>query len=308
MQPKLLKGSNASYFFFPEEESTIIARSNYSVVFIAAELNTKEKVICKQLLPAMFHNQTARLKFFLETSIALRHEGLANTIDLIIDDGRIYVIQEFVYGFSLKELIAKREYFDYRFNYFFYRIISKVLDTLAYIHAQQLCHCDIKPSNIMVCGSDEFGINMENPEIKIIDTGLLKPCFQPAIPDTGGKSFSIMYASPEQVLGFSELVGEHSDIFSTGLILYEAIAKEPALNTTNPMFIKKIQTGVKIEKHFRFDEDLYDVISKATVKPEMANLPKEFTSEDVKLAIIRSLGKRYQSVNDFKADVLRLIL
>jgi serine/threonine-protein kinase len=195
----------------------------------------------------MFSQSNCQIKVFPRDQHSIATRRLANTIDLIIDDGRIYVIQEFVYGFSLKELIAKREYFDYRFNYFFYRIISKVLDTLSYIHAQQLCHCDIKPSNIMVCGSDEFGINMENPEIKIIDTGLLKPCFQPAIPDTGGKSFSIMYASPEQVLGFSELVGEHSDIFSTGLILYEAIAKEPALNTTNPMFIKKIQTGVKIE-------------------------------------------------------------
>lgn len=308
MQPKLLKGSNAQYFFFPEEESTIIAKSNYSVVFIAAELKTKEKVICKQLLPAMFHNQNARLKFFLETSIALKHNALAKTIDLVVEESNIYIIQEYVYGFSLKDMIAKRQYFDYRFNYFFYRVIAKLLDILSYIHAQKLCHCDIKPSNIMICSSDDYGLNMEDPEIKIIDTGLLKPCFQPAIPDIGGKSFSIMYGSPEQILGFDELVGEHSDIFSTGLILYEAIAKEPALNTKNPMFIKKIQTGVKIPKHYRFDEDLYEVISKATAKPEMANLPKDFTNDDIKMAIIRALGKRYQTADAFKSDIVNLIL
>lgn len=308
MQAKFIKGNNSSYFFFPQEQSTILSKSNYSVVYIAADADTKEKVICKQFLPAMFHNQTAQLQFSLETNIRLQHPGLAKILDIIVEEANIFIIQEFVYGLSLKELIYSREYFDYRYNYFFYKVIAKFLETLSFFHQQSLCLGDIKPSNIMVCSSEEFGLEMKNPEIKIIDIGLVKPSFKPAIPCIGGKSFNLKYASPEQILGFSELVGDHSDIFSTGLILYEAIAKEPALNTTNPMFVKRLQTRAKIEKHFRFDDGLYNVISYACVKPEFARINTEQNDEDVKMAIIKALNKRFQTAESFRSELLKLII
>lgn len=306
MQPRLLKGSNASYFFFPDEETTIISRSKFSLVYIAAELNTKTKVICKQLLPAMYHHHTAKFKFLIEASLKLRHPGIVKTIDLVFEENEIFIIQEFINGFTLKELICNREFYDYQYNPFFYKILAATLETLSYIHEQKLCHCDIKPSNIMIVNKDE-SMNLNNPIIKIIDFGSLKPSFQPAALDGGGKTYNIMYASPEQVLGFSELVGEHSDIFSLGLVLYEAIAKEPALNTSNPMFIKRFQSVVKTEKHYRFDDELYEVISRATAKPELLKASKEYTNDEIKMLIIRSLGKRYQSATQFRSDLLALI-
>jgi len=306
MQPRLLKGSNASYFFFPNEETTILSRNKFSVVYIAAELNTKSKVICKQLLPALYHHHTAKLKFFIEASIKLRHPGIVKTIDLIVEENEIFLIQEFIQGFTLSELIANREYYDYRYNPFFYKIIAECLNALSFIHDQKLCLCDVKPSNIMIVGTDE-DINFNNPVIKIIDLNSLKPSFQTGTLEGGGKSFNIKYGSFEQVFGFSELVGEHSDIFSMGVILYEAIAKEPALNTSNPMFVKRFQSVVKIIKHYRFDDELFSVISKATVKPELLKASKEYTADEIKMLIIKSLGQRYQSAIDFRNDLLSLI-
>jgi len=306
MQPRLLKGSNASYFYFPDEESTIISRSKFSIVYLAAELESKQKVICKQLSPAMFLNQTAKLKFLIEASVSLQHPGIVKTIDLVVEEGSVFIIQEYVPGFTLKELIYNKKYYDYNFNTYFLKIIAETLDTLAYLHSQKLCHCDIKPSNIMVV-EDQYGLDIDNPKIKIIDLGALKPAFQQGVLDTGGKTFNIMYGSPEQVLGFSELVGDHSDIFSLGLVLYEAIAKEPALNTSNPMFIKRIQTTVRVEKHYRFDDDVYGIISRATVKPELQKSVKLYSDDELRVLIIKALGKRYQSCADFKADLMSLI-
>ena len=308
MQAKILKGTDASYFFFPEEKSTIISKSNYSIVYLAANLETKEKVVCKQFLLMLTPNQSARLKFYIETNIRLEHKGIAKIIDLIIQNGEVFIIQEYVHGLSLKELITSREYFDYRYNYFFYKTIANFLDILTFFHSQGLCLCDVKPSNIMVCFSENSEIDMKDPQVKLIDIELVKPSFKPAIPNFGGKNFSLIYASPEQILGFEELVGEHSDIFSTGLILYEAIAKEPALNTANPMFVKRIQTRVKVKKHYRFDDELFKVIYKACVKPEFSLIDKKQSEDEIKLAIVKSLSKRYQSAEEFKNDVLKLIL
>ncbi|MCK9499752.1 MAG: protein kinase [Bacteroidales bacterium] len=308
MQAKILKGNEGSYLFFPEEKSSIISKSNYSIVYLTAKTDSKEKFVCKQFLPLLTPNQSARLKFFIETNIRLEHKGIAKIVDFIIEDGQVFIIQEYIYGLSLKDLIKSREYFDYRYNYFFYRIIAKFLDILSYFHSQNLCLCDVKPSNIMVCTSEDLEIDLKDPEVKLIDIELVKPSFKQAIPNYGGKSFSLMYASPEQILGFEELVGEHSDIFSTGLILYEAIAKETALNTSNPMFVKKIQTSVKLQKHYRFDEDLFKIIAKACVKPSFSLINKEQSEEEIKLAIIKSLSNRFQSAENFKTEILKLIL
>ena len=93
MTPRLLKGSYASYFFFPDEESTIISKSKHTIVYLAAELNTKEKVVCKKLLPELLNFSTARLKFNLEACISLRHTGIAKTLDMIVENAEVYIIQ-----------------------------------------------------------------------------------------------------------------------------------------------------------------------------------------------------------------------
>jgi serine/threonine protein kinase len=307
MQPVLLKGSNASYIFFPEEESTILSRNKFSVVYIAAHAVTKEKVICKHILPAFFNNQKARLKYFIEASVTLDHIGIAKTIDLIFAESQVFIVQEFVYGYSLKDLLNNREYLDYRYNNFFFKILAKTLDVLSYLHSNNITLYDLKPSNIMVIERDG-NMDINNPEIKIIDIGGLRTSFKPLTLDSAGKPYSYIYASPEQVFGFDELVGEHSDIFTAGLILYEIIAKEPALKPANPVMLKRLQTVVKLEKHYRFDDETYFVISRATVKPEFTKSAAEATEDERKLAIVKSLGKRYQTAQDFKSDLLDLII
>ncbi len=307
MHPVLLKGSKTNYFFFPEEESTILSRNKFATVYIAAEATTKQKVICKHLSPVFFSSQAVRLKFYIEACAKLRHPGIARTLDFIVVDADVFVIQEFVFGYTLKELINNREYLDYRYNSFFTRIISKVLETVSYIHSENLCHCDLKPSNIMIV-DEEGSLNFNNPEIKIIDLGSIKPSFQPDTLDTIGKPYNIMYASPEQIFGFADLVGEHSDIFTLGLVLYEAIAKEPALKPANPMFLKRMQSVVKLEKHFRFDDELFYIIARATFKPELEKSYKEYSDDGLKIQIIKALGKRYQSAAEFKTDLDELII
>lgn len=306
MSARILEGSNSKYFYFPDNQDTIISKGKFSIVYIAAELTTKQKVICKQLSPALFDNETAKLKFFVESGVSLKHPGIVKTIDLVVEENAIFLIQEFVFGHTLKELINDRRYFDYKYNSFFIKIIIECLSALSYIHSNSLCHCDIKPANIII-EDKYYDVDIENPKIKIIDFGNIKTSFKSNELDITNKTYNIMYGSPEQVFGFTDLIGEHSDIFSTGLILYEAIAKEPALNTSNPFIMKRLQSVIKVEKHFRFDDDLYYIISKATVKPDLPKPEKYYSEDELKLRIIKSLSLRYQSAEEFKEDLIKLI-
>ena len=306
MQAYFLEGSNAKYFFFPQEEETIISRSKFSVVYIAAEAESKQKVICKQLSPLLFDNQTDKLKFFVEASVSLDHPGIVKTIDLIVEENNIFIIQEFIHGLTLENLIKDKRLFDYRYNHFFMKVVAKCCDALDFMHKSGYCHCDIKPANIMVL--ENYGeIDFYDPEIKILDLGNIKPAFKPRVFDASKRTYNIMYGSPEQIFGFDELVGDHSDIFSLGLVLYESIAKEPALNTSNPMFIKRLQSVAKVPEHFRIDEDLNTIIQKACTKPELIKSVSKYTQQEIVQKIVISLQLRYQKALDMKEDILSLM-
>ena len=176
MQAKLLTGQNSKYFFFPDNKETLLSRGKFSLVFLGAELNSKEKIIVKQLSPSLFHNNYAKQKFFFEASFNIKNPNFAKNIDLIIDNNEIFLIQEYIPGPTLADLIYNKQYYNYRFNSLFIKIIISCLDALSFLHKQNFCHCDLKPSNIIIHSKfDEFDIN--DPTIKIIDFGQLRKSF-----------------------------------------------------------------------------------------------------------------------------------
>ncbi len=306
MQAYFLQGSNAKYFFFPNAEDTVIRRSQTSIIYIGAEVSTKQKVIVKQFNPELFDNQTAKLKFFVEASISLKHKGIIKTIDLVVENENIFIIQEFIMGQSLKTILTSKRYLNYKYNYFFIKVIAKCCEALNYLHQNGFCHCDIKPDNIMVV-QNYSELDIQNPEIKIIDLASIKPIFKDRIFTSEKKTYNVMYGSPEQVLGFDRLVGQHSDIFSLGLVLYETIAKQPALDVSNPMFIKRLQVFVDVPSHYRIDEDLFDVIKKATVKPNLIKETSKYTPKEISFKIAEALQNRYQNCIEMQKDLLSLI-
>ncbi len=306
MDAYFLEGSNAKYFFFPNEKATVISRSKFSIIFIGAEATSKQKVIVKQLNPNLFDNQSEKLKFFVEASISMKHHGIVRTIDLVVEESNIFMIQEYIAGVTLESLIKNKKYFDYKYNYFFMRVVVQCCEALDHIHKNGYCHCDIKPANIMVL--EKYGeIDTEEPEIKIIDLGNIKPAFKPRVFDAGKRTYNIMYGSPEQIFGYDDLIGDHTDLYSLGLVLYEAMAKEPALNTSNPMFIKRLQSVTKVAEHYRIDDDLYALIAKATCKPELIKSTSKYSQQEIRTRIFEALQSRYQNALQMREDLLSLI-
>lgn len=307
MKTRFLKGKNGDYFFFPEEPKFVLSKSKFSIVYLGAIASSKEKIIVKRLSPSLFGNNVARLKFIIEASFSIQFKGFVKNLDLVVEDTDVFIIQEFIYGTNLKDLIYDKQYYDYFYNTFFIKIIIGVLENLSVLHKNNYCHCDIKPSNIMI-EYDEYGkIDTTNPSVKLIDFGCIKKSFEIGEFDKYSKTFNIMYASPEQIFGFSDYVGDHSDIFSTGLVLYESIAKEPALKTKNPLLIQQYQAAVPIDKHFRFDDDVYKIIAKATVKPKFKKAYHKYSTEELRIECLKSMSVRFQKVEDF-IEALKIIL
>jgi len=139
-----------------------------------------------------------------------------------------YVVMERVVGDSLDTLMVGGRIEPYRIA----GILERVARALHVAHEAGIVHRDLKPSNVMVGGADH---------VKVLDFGLARLVHRDGIPAEESLTLpgmvlgSCPYMSPEQALG--EEVGPPSDIFSCGVVLYEALAGQRPFEASTPVHV-----------------------------------------------------------------------
>lgn len=143
-------------------------------------------------------------QFRKEAAICRRLEGHPNStkiIDVVEERGRVVLIQEFVEGPTLRELLEgsleenKKE-----------RILLQLVDIVAHAHKHRIVHRDIKPENIVV---------RRDSVVKLLDYGVAKELKDKDISSTMVGSRPFM--APEQISGESQIA---SDVWSLGIVMY----------------------------------------------------------------------------------------
>ena len=142
----------------------------------------------------------------------LRHPGIVQLLGGgLTDDGRPYVLMEYVDGVPITEAAARlglRERLE---------LVLQVCDAVAHAHRMLVVHRDLKPSNILVETTPEGALRA-----RLLDFGIAKALddrdlglTQTAAPMTPA------YASPEQVAGGP--VTAAADVYALGVLLYELL-------------------------------------------------------------------------------------
>lgn len=170
-----------------------------------------------------------------ETGFQLEHPHLVKYVRL----GDDFIITEFVDGTTLTDFIATHaDFFNDKQNTL--RLLTQLLDAVAYLHSHQVVHLDLKPDNIMITriGND----------LKIIDLGF---CYTDSFQDTIGGTER--FAAPEQFNGGR--VDERSDIFAIGRILEQlpcaARYRKVISRCTNPDPDRRYPTAGAVLKAIR---------------------------------------------------------
>lgn len=150
---------------------------------------------------------------------ALRHPNILNIYDYGEDQGRAYIVMEYVQGGSLTQRLGQPlpcvEALE---------LLIPVADALAYSHTQGIVHRDIKPGNILLVRPDwpllaDFGL------VKVL--GSHQKLTQP-----GSILGTALYLSPEQVAG--EEVNVQTDVYSLGVVLYELLTGKLPFQAATP--------------------------------------------------------------------------
>lgn len=156
-----------------------------------------------------------RQRFVQEAEIAarLQHPNIVTVHDFGEHEGEPYLVQEFLEGEDLDDLIERGEAGDLRTRLSYLR---QVAAGLGHAHAHGIVHRDVKPSNVRV-GADG--------SVHIMDFGIAKLLgAERGLTQTGVSVGTAGYMSPEQLEGLE--VDARADIFSFGVLAYELVGGE----------------------------------------------------------------------------------
>jgi CheY-like chemotaxis protein len=129
------------------------------------------------------------------------HIGVPEVREVIEVDNKSVLIQEFVHGKTLYEIIEKE--LDKKEVE---SVVIQLTNVVAYAHGLEIMHRDIKPGNVMV---------KPDGTLKLLDFGAAKELIEKDYSDT--VTGSQPYMSPEQIMGKSQ---RSSDVWALGVILY----------------------------------------------------------------------------------------
>src|SRR5262245_12560789 len=198
-----------------------IGREGMGMIFKAHDPLLDRAVAVKVISTDIAATDELRTRFFREAQACARlsHPNIVTVHDMGEDNGRLFIVMEFLEGEQLKHLIEERRALEIEDKL---SVMMQVCDGLHYAHQRGIVHRDIKPGNIFL---------LRNGGVKILDFGAAQIATTGAgLTKTGLTLGSFRYISPEQIQGRPD---HRSDVFSVGAVFYEFLSFRPPFTGDN---------------------------------------------------------------------------
>ncbi len=289
----------------------LLGQGGFGEVWMAEQSGHIRRTIALKLIKPGMASADVMRRFEAERQAlaVMDHPNIAKVFDAgATFDGRPWFAMEMVYGSAIttwcdEHRLPVRERLQ---------LFMQVCAAVQHAHQKAVLHRDLKPSNILIAEVDG------HPVPKVIDFGIAKALEQPLVEQTlitmhGQFLGTPQYMSPEQVSTPGD-VDTRSDVYALGLILYELLTGQPAVD---PLRLKQAALE-EMCRIIREEEPQRPSTRIGAMDKKTAGSLAESHSTTVRMwlrelagdldwIIVRALHKdrnaRYASVSDFASDV-----
>lgn len=255
----------------------LLGSGGMATVYLAHDLKHDRPVAIKVLRPEIA-SALGPERFLREIQIAARltHPHILPLHDSGEAGDLLYYVMPYIAGESLQDRIGREKQLPVDEAV---RITREVASALAYAHAHDVVHRDIKPGNIL----------MSDGSVLVADFGLARAISRAKSSDSITRSGLTIgtpaYMSPEQAAGEATLDGR-SDIYALGCVLYELLAGDPPFTASNPSALIARHVGAA-------------VVPIRTIRPAVPRALEHALQK----ALEKAPADRFQSAEQFAIDL-----
>jgi serine/threonine-protein kinase len=257
------------------EIQSVLGRGGMGIVYKAHDRDLDDLVAIKTLRGEVLSADPSLLdRFKQEIRLARRitHPNVLRTHDLGEANGLRFLSMEFVKGLTLKHLLESGDILPTPVAL---RIAKQVCAGLAAAHEVGVIHRDIKPQNIII---EPTG------GLKIMDFGIARLTEDRGMTAAGTVIGTPDYMSPEQARGLS--LDFRSDIYSTGIVLYEMFTGTPPFEGDSPLAV--------VLKHVN-DPPPLPQLKNPRIDPKIAAIIMKCIEKDPR-ARFQTVGELYEAL------------
>lgn len=232
----------------------MIGEGGMANVYLAQDTILDRKVAVKILRGDLAGDEKFVRRFQREaiSASSLTHPNIVEMYDVGEDDGKYFIVMEYVDGKTLKNLIKRRgaltlpEVID---------IMMQLTSGLACAHDSYIIHRDIKPQNIMI---------LDDGKVKITDFGIAMALNSNELTQTNSVMGSVHYLPPEQANGNGATI--KSDIYSLGILMFELLTGKLPFKGENAVEIAIKQMKEQIPSVCKINPDIPQSVENIILK------------------------------------------
>jgi serine/threonine protein kinase len=250
---------------------SVIGEGAMGCVYKVEQILLKKQFALKTL-NSVFPSDSSMLRFHKEAQATsrLEHPNLARAFDFgLLESGHPFFVMEFVEGTTLSDHLKMVGRLPLETAL---RVFIPICFAMDYAHQAGIIHRDIKPGNIVLMSSQDAKV----PFIaKIVDFGIAKIESEGQTLTKTGEIFGTpLYMSPEQCDGVG--IGNQSDIYSLGCVLYEALTGAPPFqgqSALSTMLQHRSATALSLREAslgLEFPDTLEKIVAKMLAKDPTA--------------------------------------
>lgn len=247
----------------------LLGEGGSGVVYRGRDLRLERPVAIKVLADALRDDELAWARLLREARLAskLNHPHIAAIYDLGEEDGRAYIVMEFVEGLPLADLIPEGGMpLEQVMNY-----ATQIAGALGFAHDHGTLHGDLKGSNIIVTPEGEiklldFGLGRRIPRLGTVEVSSSNV----PLAQTGATAGTLPYLAPEVLRGNDTSV--QSDVWSLGVLLYQMATGELPFRGATP-FELSMEIMMSAPKLEALPEPLQSTLRRSLEKDPVARFP-----------------------------------